>query len=106
MTTISIGVGKVYFPKAILRNELPEGTPIPLPGKFSMRGRMTNMRIGGVPVKSFTYMRIRHKATGRAALGIPMKDGLVAVQFDNISAMGILASGWHIYPRHHFKRRR
>ena len=50
------------------------------------------------------FMRIRHRATGKAALGIAYADGTVLVQFNDIEHPH--GHGWSLYPRHHFHRRR
>lgn len=97
------------FDKPVTTLSLPEGDCDkidPTVGKFTMSGRITSAHVNGFPVKRMKFMRVRHKATGRTALGIAMKDGLMIVQFNNVKAMGWLSGGWHLYPRHHFKRRR
>jgi len=50
------------------------------------------------------FMHIRHKATGKTALGQKAPDGCVRVQFDDLEHPQ--AYGWHLYPRHHFVRTR
>ena len=49
-------------------------------------------------------MRLIHKDSKETAIGMKLKDGLVLVQFNKIDHPQ--SHGWHLYPRHHFKRRR
>lgn len=49
-------------------------------------------------------LRLRHKATGKSAIGYATPDGTVVVQFNDINHPH--GHGWHLYPRHHFVRRR
>ena len=51
-----------------------------------------------------SFLRVLHKATGQTALGIRHPDGCVLVQIDLFSHPQ--SHGWHLYPRHHFRRYR
>lgn len=50
------------------------------------------------------FLYIRHKATGKTALGLKAPDGCVLAQFDHHSHRH--SHGWHLYPRGAFVRRR
>ncbi len=87
----------------------PDGTTMDFktcPRKYSFTGRIEKGPGLNKFRKTFAMMAVRHKATGRTAIAIRISRGLMLVQFNNIAAMGELSSGWHLYPRHHFKRRR
>jgi len=49
-------------------------------------------------------IRIRHRDSGAAAIAQVLPSGLLLVQFENRKHPH--AYGWHLYPRHHFKRRK
>lgn len=49
-------------------------------------------------------LRVRHRASGEGALGKKAPGGCILVQFDRITHPQ--SHGWHLYPRHHFHRRR
>lgn len=50
-------------------------------------------------------MRVRHVASGEAAIARRiLGTGCILVQFDRIGHPH--SHDWHLYPRHHFRRRR
>lgn len=49
-------------------------------------------------------LHVRHIASGRTAIARKLPRGLLLVQFDLFAHPH--SHGWHLYPRHHFKRRR
>lgn len=50
------------------------------------------------------YLRLRLKGTKEAALGRKAPGGCVLVQFNRMDHPQ--SHGWHLFPRHHFVRRR
>ena len=54
--------------------------------------------------KEHRTLSLTQRGTGQDAIGIKAPGGCVLVQFNRIDHPH--GHGWHLYPRHHFTRRR